>query len=513
MTEMSIGYRVKLSASNLYWWCIISCGAILLLLGTINIVKSDNRTLLVLLISLALMSTAVRPSTKTVAGKRGFAFMVYTVVAFASIPHFSPTVAAFITAIASIFMWVWKGKDTSWRGSYRQLFFNASNESISMAFAGYLYLALVNSVGEAIPITVLVWLIAALSFVIVNVSILIGMLKIQNKITLVHVWQDMAWSFLLGYIVYAVGGGILTYAIFEYDWIGITIFFFPLILSSLAFQLYTNRIQAYVDNLEAIVEERTQELSEHRDQLAQLNEEKNAFLAVLTHDMKSPLTTIGLYTAVIRKQPHLIEQKPHYLDHIDESQKMLQQLVENILDLGKLEAGQALTLELEPFNLHDLVALTADQHQKIAERKNISLQFTAETETAIVNADRFQLQRIFTNLITNAIKYTPESGIVRVSLLCVNDEVVVSVQDTGYGISPEQLPHIFNRYHRVFEHKSRAKGAGLGLSIVDAITNAHNAQINVVSEVGVGSTFTICLKRYVNENDAPYHRNAVCTND
>lgn len=245
--------------------------------------------------------------------------------------------------------------------------------------------------------------------------------------------------------------------------------------------------------LENRVAERTKVLEDQRDQLEYLNSQKNAFLTVLTHDMRAPLTNISLHADLLLRRPELVVRKPHYLEGILESQKMLSQLVENILDLEKLEVGQPFEIKRKPFNLVEIAELMVDRHLNSAQRKEIALKFSAERAMIILNGDQFQIQRVLSNLITNAIKYTPAGGDVTVIIGGTETHAKIVVRDSGLGIDEGVIDKIFVRYYRVDSHKSRAEGAGLGLSIVKAIVDAHEGEVTVRSRPEKGSCFKVFL--------------------
>ncbi|MEM7335436.1 MAG: tetratricopeptide repeat-containing sensor histidine kinase [Chloroflexota bacterium] len=245
--------------------------------------------------------------------------------------------------------------------------------------------------------------------------------------------------------------------------------------------------------LEEKVAKRTRTLAQQRDQLQNLNAQKNAFLTVLAHDMRSPLTVIGLRAELIRRNPELASQNPDYLETISEAQKTLSQMVENILDLEKLEAGQLIEINAIPFNLAEVSEEMVEQHQNLASREGVELAFSAKKQRVVVNSDHFLIQRAISNLITNAIKYTPVGGKVDVLVDKKHKHATIAVQDTGLGIEKRLLSKIFDRYYRVESHKKVAQGAGLGLSIVKAIVEAHHGEVRVQSKREEGSCFTIVL--------------------
>jgi signal transduction histidine kinase len=245
-------------------------------------------------------------------------------------------------------------------------------------------------------------------------------------------------------------------------------------------------MQAHMDNLENIVAERT-------NALKKLMQEKDAFLAVLTHDMKSPITTIHLYANIIKEHPHILEKKPHMIDAVLRSQETLIDIVNNILDLEKLQADGQVPMEKETFDYASVAQKVVEMIQAQAEAKTIALQQVGFDTRIIVQADCHHMERVLCNLLSNAIKYTPPEGTVTITLNARDDELCVQVQDSGYGIPAEELPYVFDRFHRVSSHQKLAAGTGLGLAITKAFVEAHGGHIEVTSKMEQGSTFTMHL--------------------
>jgi signal transduction histidine kinase len=335
---------------------------------------------------------------------------------------------------------------------------------------------------------ILPWLAAAVVYDQLNFWILMGIVRLKEgpELDVLSIWRQTKWAMLINITVLAVGGGILAFAVERFDWIGIAIFFLPIALSSYAFQVYVRQMQAHMNNLEAIVEERTQEL-------AQLMKEKDAFLAVLTHDMKSPLASIRLSSDVLANYPQAVDKRPHLLRAIINSERALTDIVNNILDLEKLRAGGELPLEKRNLDLVNLMSETVQIIHVEAQQKDINLSFETNREQMFVMGDSEQLRRALLNLLSNAVKYTPQHGRVDVEVHQNGEGAEILVQDTGYGIPKEELSHIFDRYHRVPGHVKLAAGTGLGLAIARAVVQAHGGDIMVESEEGKGSLFKVKL--------------------
>jgi signal transduction histidine kinase len=215
------------------------------------------------------------------------------------------------------------------------------------------------------------------------------------------------------------------------------------------------------------------------------------FLSMITHDIKVPLTVILGYTEMLTDpEPPPGEIPPDILARIRESGETIHGLVANFLDLSRIEAGR-MTLDVRPFDVCEMLSHAVEQYDSTARRKGITLRLEMDPVRPLV-ADESQLKRVVANLLANAIKYTASGGGVTVSATAMNGRVVIGFRDTGRGIPPEELPHLFEKYRRVREAK-RTEGTGLGLFIARTIVAAHGGEIHVESTPGVGSTFTVLL--------------------
>jgi signal transduction histidine kinase len=173
-----------------------------------------------------------------------------------------------------------------------------------------------------------------------------------------------------------------------------------------------------------------------------------------------------------------------------EGVERLSNIVRALLMLSQAESGQ-LALQKTELNLAELVRDLVDQHQIPAEAEGVRLSATLPGNCP-VSADRIQIERLVSNLLGNAIKYTPAGGTVKLSLIPSFDQVKLIVEDTGVGISPEHLPHIFDRFYRV-PSADAEKGLGLGLSFVAWIAKAHGGTVTVESTLEKGTQFTVLL--------------------
>ncbi len=438
--------------------------------------------LFVLLGSLA----QIAATTATIKSKTAVTYAISPAVSLATVPFYGPAAAILVETITSISLWLIKPADAViWKKSLPQLAFNSAMSQISIFVGSCIYLLTADQFGPILP-----WLFAAVVNDQLNLLLLTVMIRLQygKEFRIFTIWKENAWAIPIGILISSVGGGFLAFSFQHLGLIGISIFFLPLLLSAYAFRLYVSQMQAHMDNLEEIVAERTETLKK-------LMKEKDAFLAVLTHDMKSPITTIHLYANMIKEHPQILEKRPHMIDRVLYSQEALADIVDNILDLEKLQADGQVPMYKETFEYIPVAQKVIDMLQIQAEAKKIELALSGFDNPVFVHADRRHMERILNNLISNAIKYTPAKGKVVVSLNVQPQTNVLhlQVQDTGYGIPAEELMNVFERFHRVSSHKKLAAGTGLGLTITKALVEAHGGRVEVSSELEKGSVFTARL--------------------
>jgi len=230
-------------------------------------------------------------------------------------------------------------------------------------------------------------------------------------------------------------------------------------------------------------------------QLKELERMKADFVAMVTHELRAPVAAIEQQLTVILKglAGEINERQARMLGRAKERAKGLLDLVKDLLDLSKIEAGMQVQY-MEPVDIGGLLAKVVELMQPQAEQKGLTLEFELEDGLPSVNADAANMEGVFTNLISNAIKYTPEGGLVRVTGKREGGYIRIDVQDTGIGISEKDLPRIFERFYRVKTEKTRQiVGTGLGLSIVKQVVDAHLGTIDVQSVENQGTCFTVKL--------------------
>jgi two-component system, OmpR family, phosphate regulon sensor histidine kinase PhoR len=231
--------------------------------------------------------------------------------------------------------------------------------------------------------------------------------------------------------------------------------------------------------------------------LKELDKMKSEFVAMVTHELRAPIAAVEQQLTVIlnRMAGEVTEKQEQLLSRAKERTKGLLALIKDLLDLSKIEAGKMIQYK-EPLALQEVIQRVVDLMRTEAENKKIDLQFSIPSKIAFILADRNSMEGIFTNLISNAIKYTPEGGKVWVNLGEEDGFVKVTVSDTGVGIKKEDFSRIFDKFYRVKTSETRQiVGTGLGLSIVKSIVDAHLGSISVESEEGKGTIFTVLFPK------------------
>jgi heavy metal sensor kinase len=219
------------------------------------------------------------------------------------------------------------------------------------------------------------------------------------------------------------------------------------------------------------------------------------FSTDVSHELRTPITVVRGQLEVALFTAQTLEQ---YRDAIVNSLadiERLSQIVRALLLLSQAETGQLL-LQKQRLDLVEIAEEIVDQFQIPAEGGEVRLEFVPRVPRCVGEFDRVQIDRMLSNLLSNSIKFTPAGGTVRVILSAHGDQAEIEVEDTGQGISPEHLPHIFDRFYRVRgpeEPGSPEKGLGLGLSFVSWIVRAHGGSIDVRSEPGKGTSFRVTL--------------------
>ncbi|MGR3207782.1 two-component system histidine kinase PnpS [Bacillus glycinifermentans] len=228
----------------------------------------------------------------------------------------------------------------------------------------------------------------------------------------------------------------------------------------------------------------------------QLEEMRKDFVANVSHELKTPITSIkGFTETLLDGAMNERETLQQFLSIILKESGRLQTLIQDLLDLSKIEQ-QNFTLNIQDCEIGEILTEIEMLLKNKAEERGIALKLKKPEEPAIASGDPHRLKQIFLNLVNNALTYTPEAGSVTISAEVLEDAVQVKVKDTGIGIKKAEIPRIFERFYRIDKDRSRnSGGTGLGLAIVKHLVEAHHGEIDVESEQGKGTVFTVRLKR------------------
>ena len=234
-------------------------------------------------------------------------------------------------------------------------------------------------------------------------------------------------------------------------------------------------------------------LNEMLDALDQTMTRQRRFVADASHELRTPVAVIRNKTSMALLKPQKRQEYLTVLQEVNAETERLGHLISDLLALARGDEGQAL-FEQEPVRLDLLAEATAASLQPLAEERHIQLTVHAAQAVTLLG-DEARLIQVVMNLLENAILYTNAGGRVRVEVHSKDTQACLIVRDTGIGIAPEDLPHIFDRFYRVDPARTVTEGgnSGLGLAIVDWIVKAHDGSIAVESQVGQGSTFTVVL--------------------
>ncbi|MDR1484626.1 MAG: HAMP domain-containing histidine kinase [Planctomycetaceae bacterium] len=289
-----------------------------------------------------------------------------------------------------------------------------------------------------------------------------------------------------------------------------------------------NRMLRYLVNTQDMLRKANFELESKVDELAHItiqlyetNRTKSEFMATMSHELKTPLNSILGFSDVLGSISTLNEKQKRYVDNINNSGKSLLSMINNILDMAKMEAGR-MEIKTALFNIAATVTAQVDMAKPLVDRKNIALEMVIDSDMPLMRQDESRIQQILNNLLSNAIKFTPEGGRIRVTVQYIpaksnssvilpvaggvykssrnRDMLEVKVADTGVGISEEDQQIIFDKFRQGKTTmyagdtlKREHSGSGLGLSIVREICKILEGEIIVESQLGIGSVFTVKL--------------------
>jgi len=251
-----------------------------------------------------------------------------------------------------------------------------------------------------------------------------------------------------------------------------------------------------IDELGTIFTQMVDRIHSQVAQLSQTDQLRRELVANVSHDLRTPLTSLQGYleTLLLKEGTLSPQEQRNYLGIATKHCEQLSTLIAELFELAKLNS-QEMRPHVEPFSLSELVQDVVQKLRFVAGKKQVGLRTDIRADLPFVSADIGLIERVLENLIENAIRHTPEKGTITVALSLGMESIMTQVSDTGCGIPPEDLPHIFDRYYRVGNNQQgRATGAGLGLAISKRILELHGSSIEAHSILNGGTTFTFYLR-------------------
>ena len=221
---------------------------------------------------------------------------------------------------------------------------------------------------------------------------------------------------------------------------------------------------------------------------------KSELVTTVSHDLKNPLNVLGGYVELIEMRGNIDDKLAHYLNMIRRSMVQMRQLIDDLLDMARIESG--IELELESLDVRHVLGEAVDALQSHAAQKAMRITIDIENGVPRIRADRNRLRQVVINLLSNAIKYTPPQGEIRLTAEPQDRFVLISISDNGMGIAPEDQAKVFSRFYRVCRPETDGiEGTGLGLAIVKSLVEKHGGEVGLESRLGEGSTFHFTMPR------------------
>lgn len=246
------------------------------------------------------------------------------------------------------------------------------------------------------------------------------------------------------------------------------------------------------------LDRKVDELAQANLSLHELNRVKSDFLATVSHELRTPLNSIIGFSEILSEAPELQEKHRKFVMNIQTSGRMLLSMINDILDMAKIESGR-MTIRTEEFSIYELIDVVRNQIRPMAEKKRIDFQAELAPNMPLLNQDQMKLRQVIFNLLSNAIKFTYDRGIVTLHVGCEGPNITIRVVDNGVGIAAEDQEMIFEKFRQGRRASKESvltrehEGTGLGLSIVREFCRLMGGEVALESRLGEGSTFTVTL--------------------
>ena len=269
----------------------------------------------------------------------------------------------------------------------------------------------------------------------------------------------------------------------------------PIILQALASRIEDDEgVGAEMNNTEGLIGVATifRDITREKE----IDRLKTELVSLVAHELRSPLTCISGFSELLLDETITRDQSEEYASIILKESNRLSELINKFLDISKIEAGKS-HIRKTPVDIKMLVEKVLDFNSQLADRKKISVTLEVPSEVTTIYIDRDMMEQAILNVYSNAIKYSAEKDNVTVRINESEEEFKIGIEDTGFGISEESLPHIFDKFYRITDDEKvrDIAGSGLGLSLVKEIVEIHGGLIRVKSKLGQGSTFTVILPK------------------
>jgi len=305
-------------------------------------------------------------------------------------------------------------------------------------------------------------------------------------------WQ-VVWQGFVVTLIFTMGFGFM---IFRYFWkrirrlIGVIEEFRDGNLKSRA----RIRTKDEIGKVSGAFNEMANQIEENIETIQKYDTQRREFIANMSHDLRTPLTSIGGYieTLQIKGDRATSDEMERYLGIIEKNTSFISNMIADLLELSKLESGQ-IKMNFQPIQFDELVSDVVMGFTPLIEKKNIQLTLNAPDEIEQLRLDHHQIERVIQNLYKNAVKFTPNNGFIQIDILDMKDSVQFAIMDSGIGIPPEQLDKVFDRFFRTKESKQNFEGTGLGLAIAREIIRNHGGDIYAESPKDGGAKFCFHL--------------------